>query len=187
VICQNAEMETLAILLAVLFGWVLSQLALSLQSILSRRRELQNDKRQVYARLLAMSGALSQTAGYIVNWESDQRRTTGKAAITALSELVTQLESGVRASRQLVAEVRLISGPEVAEAASAVNRIAEQTLLTIRFKATKTVWRNEWPALEGRWRDATQEFERQAREDLGTRELTVRRRWPSWLSRRENF
>jgi hypothetical protein len=179
-------MEVLAIMLAVLFGWLLSQLALSLQSLLSRRRDLQHDKRQVYARLLAMSGALAQTASYIVNWESDQRRTTGRAAVTALSELVTQMESGVRASRQLVAEVRLISPPDVAEAASALNRIAEQTILTIRFKATKTIWRSEWPALEARWREATQAFEQQAREDLGTEERTPRKWW-GWLSRRENF
>jgi hypothetical protein len=180
-------MDTLAIVLAVLFGWVLSQAALSLQSILSRRRDLQGDKRQVYARLLAMSGALAQTASYIVNWESDQRRTTGKSAITALSELVSQMESGVRASRQLVAEVRLISPPEVAEAASALHRIAEQTILTIRFKATKTVWRSEWPALEARWREATQAFEQQAREDLGTHERSSRGRWWARFSRRENF
>lgn len=181
------HMETLGILAAVFFGWVLAQLALSLQSILSRRRELDNDKRQVFARLLAWSGALAQTASYIVNWESDQRRTTGRATINALSELVSQMESGVRASRQLVAEVRLISGAEVADAASALNRIAEQTMLTIRFKATKTVWRNEWPALEARWREATQAFEELAREELGTQERPARGRWRSWLQRRDNF
>jgi hypothetical protein len=180
-------METFGILLAIVLGWVLSQLALSLQSILSRRRDMQNDKRQVYARLLAMSGALSQTASYIVNWESDQRRTTGRAAITALGELVSQMESGIRASRQLVAEVRLISPPAVADAASVLNRIAEQTMLTIRFKATKTIWRSEWPPLEARWREATQAFEELAREDLGTQEQAGRSRWTAWLRRRENY
>lgn len=178
-------METLGIIVAIFFGWALSQVALSLQSILSRRREIHNDKRQVYARLLAMSGALSQTASYIVNWESDQRRTTGRAAITALSELVTQLESGVRASRQLVAEVRLISDPDIAEAASALHRIAEQAMLIIRFKATKTVWRNEWPPLDMRWRESTDAFAQLAREDLGTQERSGLRRWWSWMTRSE--
>lgn len=164
-------MEALQIMAAVALGWLLAIATRWLISLPDRHDDAHRDKRQVYARLLATSAALSQSAGYIVHWESDRgQRRTGPAAVTALSELVSQMEAGILATRQLVAEVRLIGGPAIADEASALSRVAEQTVLLVRYQPSVTTWRREWPSLETRWRETTHAFEELARSELGTQD-----------------
>lgn len=162
-------MEPLLVMAAIALGWILSVATQWLLAHPSRREESLKDKRQVYARLLAMSAALVQSAGYIINWESERGRPrTGAAAVQALNDLVRQMETGIVATRQLVAEVRLIGGAAIADEATTLSRVAEHTVLLIRYQPSITVWRREWPILEGQWRETVQTFERLARSELGT-------------------
>jgi hypothetical protein len=186
--------EAFVALIGVIAGWVLSQLTESLQSVRDQRGRWGVDKRQLYARLLAAADACYRTTDLIANWtvETQQaagpkRTTTSTRArtsnVAALSETVGELESQLRSSRQLFAEVRLIAAEDVIAAAERLHRVAEEAFLVVKFVQGEATLRNRWIPLEVSWREAREEFERIARGDLGTAAVGGTRRWFPWVER----
>lgn len=185
-------MEAFLAVIGVIAGWLLSQLTLSLQSLRDQRSRWQTDKRQLYARLLAAADACYRTTDLIANWTSETRKsgTTPRAAgsrtrsstVTALSETVIELESQLRSSRQLFAEVRLIASEQVIAAAEHLHRVAEEAMLVVKFAYGEAALRNRWMPLEASWREAREHFEQIARDDLGTNAI-AKPRWFRWVER----
>ncbi len=189
-------MEAFFALIGLVAGWVLSQLTLSLESVRELRTRWRADKRQLYGRLLAASDSCYRTTDLVVNWKTQTqqattanpsappaRRTRSSTNVTALSETVTELESHLRASRQLFAEIRLIAAEDVIDSAEPLHRAAEEAMLLVKFSTGEATTRNRWIALQGTWREAREEFERVARGDLGTTVGGGARGWLRWPGR----
>lgn len=188
-----AAVEAFLTVIGVVAGWLLSQLTLSLQSLRDQRGRWGADKRQLYARLLAAADACYRTTDLIANWTVEVRQATGTARstgtrgrssnVTALADTVTELESQLRSSRQLFAEVRLIASEDVIAAAERLHRVSEEAFLVVKFVNGEATLRNRWVPLEVAWREAREDFERIARGDLGTSAVGTARRWFPWVER----
>lgn len=186
-------MDAFLAILGVVAGWLLSQLTLSLQSVRDQRGRWGADKRQLYARLLAAADACYRTTDLIANWTAETQQAAGpkrapgararSSNVSALAETVTELESQLRSSRQLFAEVRLIASEDVIAAAERLHRVGEEAFLVVKFAHGEATLRNRWIPLDLSWREAREEFERIARGDLGTAAIAGARRWWPWVER----
>ena len=186
-------MEAFVALIGVIAGWVLSQLTESLQTLRDQRGRWGVDKRQLYARLLAAADACYRTTDLIANWTVETQQAAGPkrststhartSNVAALADRVSELESELRSSRRLLAEVLIIAAEDAIAAAERLHRVAEEAFLVVKFVQGEATLRNRWIPLEVSWREAREEFERIARGDLGTSAVGTQRRWFPWVER----
>jgi hypothetical protein len=162
-------MEGVLLAIGIVLGWTLAQLGLSVQSVRERRAKWETEKRQLYARALALSDLCYLLAGSIVRFEAPGNATAGKRALEAkrvLEHASRELDAALKSGRMLFSEIRLVAPPEVIEAAEPLHRSAEEASLAITMTSSVTGYSAHWPQLETRWRAAREEFVQAARIDL---------------------
>jgi len=159
-------MEGLLLLVGTTLGFVLSQAALTLQSIRDRRNGDRGDRRQVYGRLLATSALCYDLADLVATWEVSGSARQGAKTTALLAQTSADLDTNLRASRVLFAEARLVGGQDVMSAAVALHHVVEEAVLGIKLTTTAAAFRRKWAELGPRWRDAQEAFELAARADL---------------------
>lgn len=156
-------MEGLLLAVGILLGWTLAQLGLSVQSIRDRRAKWEDERRQLYARALALSDLCYQLAASIVRFEEPGNPTTGQRALENASR---ELDASLKSGRMLFSEIRLVAPQEVIEAAEPLHRCAEEASLVITMAPSVAGYRGHWPQLEARWRAARDAFVEVARSEL---------------------
>ena len=175
-------MDGFAVLLAVIVGWLLSQLSLTLYSKRERVSRLSEDKRQLYARFLAAGEGCRRAADDVMRWDELSTQKARGGGVQELARMTAEINEHLRSSRLLFAEMRLLAPEDVLDAADQYHRAAEEAVLMIRFAGPSTQLNDRRMRLAQAWEVARDSFQAAARGDLGER---VTSRMPRLFSRRE--
>ena len=170
---HDRPMDAIWLVAGLALGWAMTLATVWVTERRRKRRETVEDERRLYARALAAYDTAYRLIDLLVNWPrretpdasrpANQRATMRSAGMINVATL--ELDTVVRRSRELVAELRLAGRADVVDVALSLHESLEEIMIALKVE-TPTKLERRWGVIAPSWRSAREALTQAAREAL---------------------